>query len=385
MTELYLDNAATTPIDAAVRAAMAPFLDDAFGNPSSRHPAGSRATDAIEAARTSVARALGTRPDTVVFTSGGTEANNLAVLGLARAAAAKGRHIVLGATEHPSVRDAAEALVHEGFEVETAALDGDGRTDLDDWARRLRSDTVVVAQMLANNEFGTIYPVAELSAIVRARAPHARFHTDAVQGFGKLDVRLPELGVDTISISAHKFHGPKGVGALVVGKGTPLRPLVFGGGQERGVRSGTENVAGIVGLGAAAEQADRLRAETWERLRTTRAAFLDAVASIEGVTPLAPGGADHVLPNVISLRVPGAPAEVYLHHLEAAGVFVSAGSACQEKKKSVSPALLSLGLTADQARSVLRFSTSRETTVSDVRAAAQALAGVVRELGVESR
>ncbi|MCB9914677.1 MAG: aminotransferase class V-fold PLP-dependent enzyme [Planctomycetes bacterium] len=266
MPPVYLDHAATTPLAPEVREAMAPFLAEAFGNPSSVHRLGGAAREALERARGQVARAIGAGRDEVVLTSGGTEANNLAVLGLARARAAHGRHVVVGPTEHPSVRAAAEALVDEGFEVERAPLDAAGALDLAALDGLLRADTVLVAQMLVCNQFGIVYPAAEVARRVRARAPRAALHVDAVQALGKLDVRVSELDADTLALSAHKLRGPKGSGALYVRKGCALRPLVFGGGQERGLRAGTEHVAGAVGLGAAVERAAREQPRALERL-----------------------------------------------------------------------------------------------------------------------
>jgi cysteine desulfurase len=247
---VYLDHAATTPLDPRVRAAMEPWLGASFGNPSSRHPFGVAAAEALDAARAELARAFAVRASDIVFTSGATEANNLGVIGQARAARRHGRRVLIGATEHPSVREAAESLEREGFAVETLKLAADGSVDLDDLARRAGPDVVVVAHMLVSNEFGTVYPVRELSRTVRARAPNARLHVDAVQAVGKLDCALAELGCDSLALSGHKLHGPQGVGALVLA-GATVEPLQVGGGQERGRRSGTENVAGAVGLAAA--------------------------------------------------------------------------------------------------------------------------------------
>src|SRR5688572_25294568 len=247
---IYLDHAATTPQDPAVRAAQEPYLGESFGNPSARHAGGVRAAEAMDRARGQLARALGARPEGVVFTSGGTEANNLAVLGLARAAGRRG-HALVGPTEHPAVRGPAAALEEEGFEVERLRLTQGGELDLEDAGQRVRPDTVLVAQMLVQNEVGSIYPVARLAKLARARAPCVRVHVDAVQACGKLPCTLDELGADSIAVSAHKLGGPQGSGALVLRQGVEPRPLLIGGGQERGLRSGTQNVAGAVGLGAA--------------------------------------------------------------------------------------------------------------------------------------
>ena len=378
----YLDNAATTPLAAEVRAAMEPFLSVQFGNPSARHPMGVRASEALDQARERVARALGARASGVIFTSGATEANNLAVLGLARAAMRAGRHVLIGPCEHVSVRAPALELREEGFEVEELRLDGSGALDLDDCARRLRPDTVLVAQMLVSNEFGTVYPVRELSALVRRSSPRAVLHVDAVQALGRIDCALLELGADSVSLSAHKLHGPKGAGALVMARELPLKPLAFGGGQERGLRPGTEHVAGLVGLGVAVELAERLRSETCRSLARVFAAFEEGLQSVAGARLFSPGrAAGRAVDAIAGVLVPGAPAEVWMHHLEARGVLVGTGSACQAAKKEVSPALLAAGLSPEEARRFLRFSFARTTTPQQARSAAEALAGVQRAMG----
>lgn len=380
MDPLYLDNAATTPIAPEVRAAMDPWLTEAFGNPSSRHPLGVRAAEALDRARRQVARAVDGPPAGVTFTSGGTEANNLAVLGFARARARHGRHVVIGPTEHSSVRDSAAALAEEGFEVECAATSPRGVLDLEDLARRLRPDTVLVAQMLVSNELGTRHPVRAAVRAVRSASPHAAVHVDAVQGLGKVELSLEDLGADTLSISAHKIHGPKGTGALVRREGVaPPRPLVFGGGQEDGLRSGTENVAGIVGLGAAAERADAHLPESRGAMAAARRALLAELVSVPGARTVVPDDAESS-PAICALLLPGPPAEVWMHHLEAQGVLTSVGSACQAHKKTLSPALLALGLDEDQARRVLRVSFCGSTTVDEAREAGRRLREVARSL-----
>ncbi len=377
---VYLDNAATTPLAPEVRAAMAPFLGEEFGNPSSRHGLGVRAARALEEARGRVARLSGVRPAEVVFTSGGTEANNLAVLGLARAQAKHGRHVLIGPTEHPCVRDAARALVEEGFELESLRLDAGGALDLEHARTRLRPETVLVAQMLVNNEFGTIYPLARLARLVRANAPQAFVHVDAVQAVGKVEVSLGELGVHSLALGAHKFHGPKGVGALVLAPGVRPRPLVFGGEQERGLRSGTENVPGIVGLGLAAELVEQRFGASQRHFAERRAQLQAELARLGGAELIEPGGSASIAPAICSLLLPGPPAEVWQHHLEARRVFTSVGSACQAKKGGISPALLALGLDEERAKRVLRISLARETSAAEVSAGVDALCAVAREL-----
>ena len=376
MQPVYLDHAATTPLSPAARTALLPFLDGEFGNPSSRHPLGTRALAAVDEARARVARAFLVEPRQVVFTSGGTEAANLAVQGLARLA--RGRHVLVGALEHSCVRASVESLRASGFEVERLPLDSSGGLDLPRTAALLRPDTALVAQMLVHNETGAIAPIARLARLVRARSPKARLVVDAVQALGKLDCALPELGADVALASAHKLGGPKGAGALVLGPDVALEPLLHGGGQERGLRPGTENVAALVGFGVAAAEAERERVELQARFLGLRARFLAALSPLQGLRVLVPGG--EVQPGIVALVVPGAPAEVRLHHLARRGVFVSAGSACQANSRSLSPGLLALGLSEDDVRCVLRVSFGRTTSESDVDCAAQALLEVSREL-----
>jgi cysteine desulfurase len=369
-------------------------LEAEFGNPSSRHPLGSRARELVERARDEVAAAVGARREDVTFTSGGTEANNLAVLGLARDGAGfpapdGEAQVLVGPTEHPSVRAASEALRREGLVVETLRLDAAGRLDVSHAAERIGPATRLVAQMLVNNEFGTRYDTGRLTRAVAARgSARTHLHIDAVQALGKLPLDLAALfgpaGVPgSLSLSAHKIHGPKGVGALVFTSGTrrPL-PLVFGGGQEGDLRPGTENVPGIVGFGTAAREATTNPTGTLAALEAARRSFEDAVArhvpSARVLVPYTDG--KHSSPHVLSLELPGAPAEVWLHHLETLNVFASAGSACAAHDSALSPALLALGLDHETARRVLRFSFDPATSPDDCERAAEALATLVPSL-----
>lgn len=385
MSTIYLDNAATTQVAPDVAAAMQPYLQAEFGNPSSRHPLGVRAAEATDRARNQVARALGARQRDVIFTSGGTEANNIGVIGLARARRRHGRHVLVGPTEHPAVRNSALALLDEDFEVEFMRLTADGQLDLEHVLQTLRRDTVLVTLMLANNELGSVYPARQVSRLVQARSPQAGFFVDAVQAFGKLECSPLEIGADCISISSHKIHGPKGVGALVLGGDLELEPLVHGGGQEHGVRSGTENVPGIVGFGLAAELAEKTRDETHQSMEELRALLIRRVLDISGVRVIEPGtNGERPLPSIVTLLLPGVPAEVRMHHLEARGVMVSSGSACQEGKGRTSPALLAAGLDIEEAKHILRFSFSRFTTADEVNRAADELVAVCTELDAVS-
>ena len=384
MSAIYLDHAATTPLDPAVREAMAPLFADEFGNPSSRHSLGVRAAEKIDEARRRVARALGARPENVVFTSGGTEADNLAVLGIARARRGPGAHVIVGPTEHPAVRDPALALRKEGFEVETGRLTASGALDLEHFGSLLRAETVLVSQMLANNEFGSVYDVAAVARLVRARAPRARVHVDAVQALGKLECSPDELGVDCVTLSAHKVHGPKGSGALVFADAAvrrTLEPLVFGGGQQEGLRSGTENVAGAVGLGIAAEAAEAARVDACSHFDELRGLLRERLNAIDGARLLEPGAEDiPPIPSIAAIFVPGMDAEILVNQLASRGVFVSAGAACSANKTGPNPALLALGLGEQDARRVVRVSFSRHTTRAEVEQALDLLAEAVSEL-----
>lgn len=384
MSAIYLDHAATTPLDPRARDAMLPWLGERFGNPSSRHAHGVAAAKAIDDARGAVARALGARREEIVFTSGGTEANALAVLGTARARREHGKHVLAGPTEHACVRESAHALAAEGFEVETLRLDARGGLDLAHAAARMRADTLLVAQMLVQNETGTIYPVRELARLVRARSPHAHLHVDAVQALGKLELDVAALDCDTLAVSAHKVHGPQGAGALFVRDGTALHPLVHGGGQERGLRSGTENVAAISGFGVAARVAEEERARSTPRVAELRERLVRGLHELPGARVLEPG-APALVPHVVAVVLPGVPSEVRMHHLEQLGVIVSAGSACQSAKSAQSPSLLALDLAPEEVRSLLRVSLARTTTMEEVERALAAFAEVGTRLAKVQR
>ena len=385
MRTIYLDNAATTPVDPRVLDAMRPFLEQEFGNPSSRHRMGVRALEALDDARRHIARVTGADKERIWFTAGGTEANNLAILGIARATRSNdgetGKHILIGPTEHAAVRDAALALEDEGFEIEVMRLDEHGALDLVDAEQRLREDTILVSQMVASNEFGSIYPIRELARLVRAKSPRAVLHCDAVQALGKVDVDLEELGCDSIAISSHKVHAPKGTGALIFARDIPIRPLFFGGGQEGKVRPGTQNPSGIVGFGEAVRICDEEFESANRHMHEMRDLFAKGIAEIEGTRVLEPGApAYEFLPSVLSVLFPGVPSEVRLHHLDARGVLASAGAACSAGSKDLNPALLALGLNDDEARSVLRFSFARTTTREEVEEALRIVHEVSREL-----
>ena len=376
---IYLDYAASTPLAPEARVAMEPYGDDVYGNPSSRHAMGVAAREAVDAARREVARAVGARAARVSFVASGTEANNLGVLGAARALRKRGRHVLIGAGEHASVRAPALALLDEGFEVDELPLDELGRPALERLESSLRKDTVLVATMLVNNELGCVTPLRTLRRQVARVAPDAHVHVDAVQALGKLPLSLEELGADSLSVSSHKVHGPKGAAALALSDRAQLAPLIHGGGQEHGLRSGTENVAAIVGFASAARLAVEAREELLERADRARELLFGALEQLEGVTSVLPAEAlQHS--TIVSLVLPGPPAEVWQHHLEREGVYVGVGSACQSNKAGISATLSALGYDAARAKQVLRVSFGRTTTEVALREALAALRRVHTEL-----
>jgi cysteine desulfurase len=381
---IYLDNAASTRPADEVLAAVAEASRAHFANPASAHAAGAAAARALAAARDQVAAALDVEAEEIVFTSGGTEADALGVLGAARAA--RGRHLVVSALEHPAVMRAAEALAGEGYALDLVAPEPDGVVRPEAVAAAVRPETALVAVMLVQNELGTVQPIAEiaraLGEIARALGPAGKrrphLHVDAVQAFGLLRLRPRMLGADTLALSAHKLHGPRGAGALWIRPGARLSPLWLGGGQERGRRGGTENLPALVGFGRAAALAQRALAAGADAAVAALRDRLEAaaLAAVAGARPTVTGAAR--APHIASLAFPGLPAEPLLHALEARGVLASAGSACASKTAGPSSTLKAIGV--DDRTGVLRFSLSRETTAADVDGAAAALAEAAREV-----
>jgi cysteine desulfurase len=370
---IYLDSAATTAVRREVLEAMWPYLTGEFGNPSSRHELGEAAAIALEDARAAVARWFGCRASEVIFTSGGTEADNLAIKGIALADP-RGRHVVTTAIEHEAVLESCAYLErHHGFEVTVVGVDAEGRVDVAEVAAALRPDTTLVSVMYANNEVGVIQPVAEIGGI--ARALGIRVHTDAVQAAGWLDLAALEL--DAISISGHKLGAPKGIGALYLRGGTPLEPVLHGGGQERGRRSGTENVAGAVGLAAA------VGLSAPRDVAPLRDAFIDDVLALVPGAVLT-GPRDRRLPGNASFCFPGTSGESILLELGRRGIVVSAGSACAAGSDDPSHVLLAMGIAPEVAQTAVRFSLEPTVTAEQLRAVAldvAAASGSVASLG----
>ena len=373
---VYLDNAATTPLDPRVLEAMLPHLGADRGNPSSIHARGAAAREAVERARGSVAALVGAAPSEILFTSGGTEADCLAVLGIARAAGPQRRHLVVSEVEHAAVREAARQLESEGFEVTWLGVDGHGLVDADEFAGALRPDTALAAVMWANNEVGTVQPVRGLAAECARRG--VPFHADAVQAAGREPIDVGEAGVSTLALSGHKIYGPQGVGALYVRAGTPIGPILFGGGQEAGLRSGTENVAGIVGLGAAADLArteldGRIEHET--ALRDRLIEGLLAMPDIE-----LNGHPERRLSNNAHVSVHGVGAESLVLVLDALGYAVGSGSACSSGGDRPSRLLLALGRDEQDALSAARITVGKENTAREVEGFLEAFASAVGRL-----
>ena len=375
---IYLDNNATAPVDPRVRETMLSLLGDQFGNPSSPHAAGRAARAAVEKARVQVAAWLGVREDAIVFTSGGTESINTALRGALAAQPGK-RHIVTSAIEHCATKNLCQQLAREGCEVTWLPVDSGGGLDLGAYLEALRPDTAVVSMVWANNETGVIFPIEAM-----ARAADERgivFHADAVQAAGKVPLDLGRVPVHLLSVSAHKFHGPKGVGALFVRPGMGLPPLLFGGGQEGGRRAGTENVAGIVGMGAAAELAAAARPVEMPRVAALRDGF---EAAVRARFPQARFHGDPAqrLPNTTNFALPGFDAQALLMALDRLGVACSIGSACSSGVPDASHVLRAMGVSDDEARSSLRFSFSRMNTPEEGTAAVEALTEAARRLGL---
>ena len=374
---IYLDYNSTTPVDRAVLEAMLPYFADSFGNASSIHSAGQRGRAAVDAARESVAALIGAKPAEIVFTSGGTEADNLALFGSVAASNQTRKHIITTAIEHHAVLNAAQALEKQGVEVTFVPVGASGIVDPEDIRRALRPETILISVMHANNEIGTIQPIEEIGRI--AAEADVYFHSDAVQSAGKLPLDVNRLGVDFLSLSAHKIYGPKGVGALYVRAGTPLEPQFYGGHHERDQRPGTENVPGIVGLGNAAELANENLTGDVLQLAILRDRLERAlVGSLPSVR--INGDAKWRIPNTTNLAFAGASGESLVIALDLQGVACSTGAACSSGAVEPSHVLLAIGLSPDDARSSLRFSLGRTTTSDEIESAIEIIPAAVERL-----
>jgi len=365
---IYLDYNATTPINPEVAQAMLPYLTYRFGNPSSSHSYGREAAEAVFSAREQVAGAIGCQADEIVFTSGGSESNNLAIKGVAHALRHRGNHIVTSAVEHPAVTNVCAYLAANGYRVTTVPVDASGRVDLAALRESITPETILVSVMHANNEVGTIQPLAEICAL--AHEVGALVHSDCAQSVGKTRVRVSELGVDMLSIAGHKLYGPKGVGALFVRRSTPLEPLIHGADHEAGRRAGTENVAGIVGLGLACQIAWRDLDEHASHMEAMRDALEAGVLALDDSAKINGRGAAR-LPNTSSISFPGRTATELLARMPS--LAASAGAACHSDGVTISSVLKAMGVPQDLAVGTVRFSVGVPTTPEEISLALAAL------------
>ena len=383
MRRVYLDHCATTPLDGRVLTAMMPYLTESYGNASSVHLFGQQARAAVDNARRQVASLIAARANEIVFTSGGTEANNLAIRGVCEAAVSRGRHIITSAIEHPSVRGPIEELEKRGWEVTRLPGYQDGIVRVEDLRAALRAETVLISVMLANNEIGTIQPVAAIGTLVReARADgqkNLRFHTDAVQAGGRVPIDVEALGCDLLTLSAHKLYGPKGTGALFIRRGVRILAQQVGGHQERERRAGTESVANIVGFGAAADLAKKEMFDRNEHVRRLRDRFETEVTKQIGDIVLN-GNRDQRLPHVSNISFRFIEGEGLLIHLDLQGVAVSTGSACSSGTLEPSPVIRALGRNEELARGAIRFSFGKDNTEEDVDYVLEVLPRAVESL-----
>ena len=380
---VYLDHAGTTPLDSKVLEAMVPYFTQRFGNPSSLHSVGQEARYALDEARERVAGVLNCRSREIVFTAGGTESDNAAIHGVATALHETGNHIVTSSVEHHAVLHACQYLESQGFEVTYLSVDADGMVQPEAVYNAINERTTLVSIMYGNNEIGTINPISEIAKSVKKRAEELSrtivFHTDAVQAAGYLSLDVAELGVDLLSLSGHKFHGPKGTGVLYMKRGSPYLPLIHGGGQERERRSGTENIPGIIGLSVALEAADTVRGETSQRCAALRDRIIDSVLQQIPGSRLN-GHATQRLPNNANFSFTGVEGEPILLGLDMARIAASSGSACSSGSLEPSHVLLALGQSAEIARGSLRLTLGRDNTEDEVEYLLGVLVDLVQRL-----
>ena len=386
--EIYLDNSATTRVYPEVAALINKIMLEDYGNPSSAHLKGLEAENYVKTAKKQLATALKVKEKEILFTSGGTESDNLAIIGGARANYRAGKHIITTKIEHPAVLKTFEYLEKEGFETEYLGVDSLGRISLDELKAKVRPDTILVSIMHTNNEVGSLQPVAEAGELIKSVNPGTLCHVDAVQGFGKAENHPAKMHIDMLSVSGHKIHGPKGIGVLYVGEKVKLQPISYGGGQQDGMRSGTLNVPGIAGIGLAAEMITKDLTAKRDDLYELKNFFLQEVSRIEGVKvngcPQSEEGTfayRETAPHIINISVPGLRSEVMLHALEDKGIYVSAGSACSSHSKHESSTLKAMGASPEEMDSALRISMSEETTKEELAATIEAIGEIKDKFG----
>ncbi len=376
MREVYLDNSATTRAYDSVGDLVRKVMCEDYGNPSSMHAKGVTAEHYIKEAKETLAKLMKVQDKEIFFTSGGTESDNLALMGVARANRRRGNHLITSAIEHPAVINTMRHLEEEGYRVTFLPVDRYGRIRLDALKEALCEDTILVSVMYVNNEVGSVQPIAEAASIAKAYNKDILFHVDAVQGFGKYRIYPRKLNVDLCTISGHKIHGPKGIGALYVGSHVKIQPIVFGGEQQKNVRSGTENVPGIAGLGLAAKLIYQDLDEKVARMRELKAHFIEGVQEIQDIT--IHGLYDETsAPHIISVGFAGIRSEVLLHALEEKGIYVSSGSACASNHPQISGVLKGIGAGQEYLDATLRFSMSEFTTLEEIDYTLETLYNIV--------
>ena len=359
--EVYFDNSATTRVYPEVKDIMIKVMYEDYGNPSSLHLKGVQAEHYIKDSADIISKVLKCTPEEIIFTSGGTESNNLAIIGTALAKKRKGKHLITSSIEHPSVLQVMAFLEKEGFEVTYISPDETGRVTAEAFADAVREDTILVSCMHINNEIGAVQPIAEIAKAVKKKNPDVMVHTDCIQSFGKIEVNPKKLGVDMLSVSGHKLHGPKGSGFLYVKKGTLIRPIIYGGGQQKNMRSGTENVPAIAGLGTAVSITMNDMEAKMEKVAGLKDKLISGLTEIRDVY-----SNSETAPHIASISFTGVRAEVMLHALEDKGIYVSSGSACSSNKRRESAVLTAIGLDRDRLESTLRFSFNETNTEEEV-------------------
>lgn len=380
MPKIYLDYAATTPLDPKVLRAMLPYLKKDFGNPSSIHQTGQKASSAIDEARQILADFLGCSAPEIIFTGSATEADNLAVFGTVKESQIAQPHVITTQTEHHAILEPCQVLEKQGVEVTYLPVDKDGMVQLADVKKALKKQTVLVSIIYANNEIGTVQPIAEISRLIKKNNPQTLFHTDAVQAANFLECDIKKLGVDLLTLSSHKIYGPKGVGALFVKKGSKISPLIYGGGHEDGLRSGTENVAGIIGMAAAIKEIQDPKIKIHNiKIKQLRDRTIKTILKAVPGARLN-GSWEHRLPNNINISFEGAEGEALVVSLDQKGVAVSTGSACSSRALEPSHVLKSLGLSDEQAHGSLRISLGRTTTQKEIEKLCKVLPLIVQRL-----
>ena len=382
--EVYLDNSATTRCFDSVIEIMEKVMRSDYGNPSSMHIKGVAAEQYIKTAKEIIAKSLKVSEKEILFTSGGTESDNLALIGCAMANKRSGMHLITTIIEHPAILLTMKYLEEQGFEVTYLKVDETGRISLDDLEKSIRPDTILVSIMHTNNEIGSVQPIAEAGALIKKINPSTLFHVDAVQGFGKFRIFPKKMYIDLLSVSGHKIHGPKGIGFLYVSEKVKIKPITFGGGQQKGMRSGTENVPAIAGLGQAVLEIYNHFEEDTLKLEAIKKVFAEGALQLEQVK--INGLWDKTsAPHVVSLSIKGIRSEVMLHSLEEKGIYVSAGSACASNKPTISATLKAIGVEKDLLDSTIRFSFSVFTTMEEISYTLQVMEEIIPNLRKYSR